>query len=79
MSNSEENQNSEGTNQKAQQGTEQENSTHKSNQPVSSSKESRSDHAGESERNIQDPEHNTGKKHMRIDEEGAEIGPNDEI
>jgi hypothetical protein len=26
-----------------------------------------------------DPEHNTGNERMRIDEEGAEIGPDDEV
>lgn len=26
-----------------------------------------------------DPEHNTGNDRMRIDEEGAEIGPDDEV
>jgi hypothetical protein len=26
-----------------------------------------------------DTEHNTGNKRMRIDEEGAEIGPDDEV
>lgn len=26
-----------------------------------------------------DPKHNTGHEHMRIDEEGSEIGPDDEV
>jgi hypothetical protein len=26
-----------------------------------------------------DPQHNTGHEHMRIDEEGAEVGPDDEV
>jgi len=35
--------------------------------------------AGQTENQPLDPQHNTGNKHMRIDEEGSEIGPDDEV
>jgi hypothetical protein len=28
---------------------------------------------------IADPKHNTGNEHMSVDEEGAEVGPDDEV
>lgn len=35
--------------------------------------------AGQSGNQPLDPQHNTGHEHMRIDEEGAEVGPDDEV
>lgn len=37
------------------------------------------DSASTSDEKIADPTHNTGNERMAVDEEGAEVGPDDEV
>jgi len=48
-------------------------------QSGNSNGESEHTNSGQSGNQPLDPQHNTGHEHMRIDEEGAEIGPDDEV
>jgi hypothetical protein len=36
-------------------------------------------HSATTEGKIADPKHNTGNERMSVDEEGAEVGPDDEV
>jgi hypothetical protein len=79
MSNIEENQPAEENNPAKGQSAKQQDSTGNSNKPEDSSQETTAGNADSEQTNGVDPSHNTGNKHMRIDEEGGEIGPDDQI
>lgn len=75
MSNLEENLSSNNNNPGGGSEENQNNSGAQSGQGVSSE----NTNAGQSGNQPLDPQHNTGHEHMRIDEEGAEVGPDDEV
>jgi hypothetical protein len=79
MSNLEENQQGDDISPVNQQSATQENSSGKSNKADDSSEASKSANSGSEKSKGVDPKHNTGNEHMRIDEEGTEIGPDDEV
>ena len=54
-------------------------SNSESSSSTESSQQGRSGSSGSGESHKQDPVHNTGDEHMMIDEEGAEIKPDDQV
>jgi hypothetical protein len=79
MSNLEENQQSDNNSPVEKQSGRQENSSGQSDKPEDSSEETRAANSGSKNEKGVDPAHNSGHEHMRIDEEGSEIGPDDEV
>jgi hypothetical protein len=79
MSNLEENQQSDNNSPVEKQSGSQENSSGQSDKPEGSSEETKAAGSGSKDQKGVDSARNSNHEHMRIDEEGSEIGPDDEV